>query len=112
MDPLLKATEMLTGEVDLLARTNDFIGQLGLKASLAQKDEERIEIEIVRTKYILGFYRPDQSFYLQEAHYIPGTRWEPPDCDLIDIGTYTNLLDLFRELGRRLVEEALSNLRS
>ena len=58
-------------------------------------------------QFIVGFYTPDQTWFVQKIVSIPGTRLDPPDEDYKDLITTKLFTDAMRELAKGFANLAL-----
>lgn len=108
----VRAKELLTGKIDLKAKTEAFLKNARMSYTLTvyDDDDDNLMLEVNGTNYIVGCYSPG-VYYLQETIHIAGTRYDPPDTDLKNILESTDFYEIMRELSKCLINETIQDMK-
>lgn len=107
----IKASEILTGEINLKAKVEHFLksARLDYATKLFDDDPDSTLLEIDGTDYIISHY--DGSYQLQKVRHIGGTYYDPPDTEIKEIMASKSFYAVMRELSLALIDETIQDLK-
>ena len=67
----------LTRKLEILSKQFNF--------SVKKVDDEESEVFTVEGGFIIGFYKQEEEFFLQKIVHFPGSYYDPPSEDFVDL---------------------------